>query len=92
MAQRRRSRFRRLAPCVQRLVRPGQQRVGFYGIDLYSLHASMEAVVSYLDKVDPDAASRARARYACFDHYGEDSQAYGLSRRASVWGTPVKPR
>src|SRR5437870_5591568 len=31
---------------------PGSQ-VGFYGLDLYSLHASMEAVVSYLDKVDP---------------------------------------
>jgi erythromycin esterase-like protein len=57
--------------------RPGQAKVGFYGLDLYSLHASMEAVVAYLDKVDPQAANRARQRYACFDMYGEDAQAYG---------------
>ena len=53
--------------------------MGFYGLDLYSLHASMEAVLAYLDKVDPEAAGRARARYACFDHYGEDTQAYGFA-------------
>lgn len=38
-------------------------RAGFYGIDLYSLNASMDAVITYLDKVDPDAADRARERY-----------------------------
>ena len=52
-------------------------RVGFYGLDLYSLHASMRAVVDYLRVVDPDAAARAAGRYACFDHFGEDPQAYG---------------
>lgn len=52
-------------------------RCGFYGMDLYSLHASMEAVVRYLERVDPNAAERARYRYGCFDHYGEDPQAYG---------------
>jgi len=53
------------------------QRTGFYGLDLYSLHASIEAVLTYLRKVDPDAAERARYRYACFENVGEDSQAYG---------------
>jgi len=53
--------------------------VGFYGLDLYSLYTSMEAVIGYLEKVDPDAARRARYRYACFEHFGEDSQAYGYS-------------
>src|SRR5438552_1316486 len=57
----------------------GGRRSGFYGLDLYSLHTSMEAVLSYLDRVDPDAARRARQRYACFDHYGEDTQAYGYA-------------
>jgi erythromycin esterase-like protein len=60
-------------------VRPGQPKVGFYGLDIYSLHASMQAVVAYLDKVDPQAAERARERYACFDHFGADTQAYGLA-------------
>src|SRR5438094_5171482 len=54
-------------------------RVGFYGLDLYSLHTSIEAVLSYLNKVDPEAAKRARYRYSCFDHYGEDTQAYGYA-------------
>ena len=54
-------------------------RVGFYGLDLYSLHASMRAVLDFLDKVDPDAARRARYRYACFENYGEDTQAYGYA-------------
>jgi erythromycin esterase-like protein len=51
----------------------------FYGLDLYSLRASMEAVVSYLDAVDPDEAARARARYSCFDHVGGEGQAYGYA-------------
>jgi erythromycin esterase-like protein len=50
---------------------PGAKKVGFYGLDLYSLHASMKAVLRYLEKVDPEAAKRARERYSCFDHVGE---------------------
>jgi erythromycin esterase-like protein len=54
-------------------------KVGFYGLDLYSLHASMGAVLAYLDRVDPEAAARARRRYACFDDVGEDPSTYGLA-------------
>ena len=53
----------------------------FYGLDLYSLRASMEAVVDYLDRVDPDEASRARERYSCFDHVGGEGQAVRLRAR-----------
>jgi erythromycin esterase-like protein/predicted phosphoribosyltransferase len=56
----------------------GVRRVGFYGLDLYSLRASMKTVLQYLDKVDPEAAQWARVRYACFDHFGEDAQVYGF--------------
>jgi erythromycin esterase-like protein len=56
-----------------------RRKVGFYGLDLYSLHASMRAVLDFLDKVDPEAARRARYRYACFENFGEDTQAYGYS-------------
>src|SRR5207253_6736926 len=55
----------------------GAPRAGFYGLDLYSLHASMSAVLDYLDRVDPEAARRARYRYGCFDQFGEDAGAYG---------------
>ena len=58
----------------------GRRRTGFYGLDLYSLHRSMQEVIGYLDTVDPTAAARARARYACFDHSdGHDGQAYGYA-------------
>ncbi|MBN8228462.1 erythromycin esterase family protein [Corallococcus macrosporus] len=56
---------------------PVREKVGFYGLDLYSLHASMGAVLTYLDRADPEAARRARHRYACFEHFGEDPQDYG---------------
>jgi len=54
-------------------------KAGFYGLDLYSMHASIEAVLAYLDKVDPIGARRARHRYSCFDHFGEDPQEYGYA-------------
>lgn len=55
------------------------RRVGFYGLDLYSLAQSMQAVVEYLQQADPEAAERARQRYACIDHMAEDPQRYGYA-------------
>jgi erythromycin esterase-like protein len=54
------------------------RKVGFYGLDLYSLYRSIEAVVGYLAEVDPPAAERARQRYACLERF-EESQAYGYA-------------
>lgn len=59
--------------------RHASRKAGFYGLDLYSLHASIRAVLDYLDKVDPDAAKRARYRYGCFEQFGEDTQAYSYA-------------
>ena len=56
-----------------------ERKAGFYGLDLYSLHASIEAVLAYLAKFDPASAKRARKRYSCFDHFGKDTQSYGLA-------------
>jgi erythromycin esterase-like protein len=54
--------------------------VGFYGLDLYSLNESVNLVLRYLEKVDPEAAKRARERYSCFDHrHGDDGQGYGAA-------------
>jgi erythromycin esterase-like protein len=57
--------------------RPADQGAGFYGLDLYSLHVSVDAVIDYLDRVDPAGADRARERYACFEHFGGEAQDYG---------------
>lgn len=62
--------------------RAGEERAkaGFYGLDLYSLYRSIHEVVAILERVDPEAAARARERYACFDHHaGGDGQAYGFA-------------
>jgi erythromycin esterase-like protein len=59
--------------------RTAASRTGFFGLDLYSLFNSMRTVVEYLERVDPEAARRARYRYSCFEHFGEDSQAYGYA-------------
>lgn len=53
------------------------QKIGFYGMDLYSLSTSIEAVINYLTTVDINAAQQARLRYACFDHIQTDPQQYG---------------
>ena len=61
------------------------RKVGFYGLDLYSLMTSVQAVVAYLERIDPDAAERARARYACFDHFAGDTHAYGYAVSAGIF-------
>jgi erythromycin esterase len=57
-------------------VREASQRVGFFGLDVYSLWESMAAVVGYLEKVDPKLARSARNAYTCFEPYQEDAQEY----------------
>jgi erythromycin esterase-like protein len=56
----------------------GAPKIGFYGLDLYSLRASRQAVIKYLDKVDPRARDRLRAQYACFDDFGDNTRGYGV--------------
>ncbi|MGB8467967.1 MAG: erythromycin esterase family protein [Candidatus Babeliales bacterium] len=51
--------------------------VGFYGMDLYSLHRSMRIVVEALEKLDTQEAQRARERYQCFELFHHDPHAYG---------------
>ena len=56
---------------------PLQARTGFHGLDLYSMHASIDAVLGYLDDVDPEAAAIARDRYGCLTPWQSDPVLYG---------------
>ena len=70
---------------------PGR-RCGFYGLDVYSLNASIEAVLLYLDKVDPESARIARERYGCLAPWRADPARYGrmaLSRGYALCEKPV---
>jgi erythromycin esterase-like protein len=63
---------------------PGAAKVGFYGLDLYSLHKSIEEVLRYLEAVDPEAARLARERYRCFDASGATVEDYARSAALGV--------
>lgn len=58
---------------------PRDRRAGFFGLDVYSLHRSIDEVLAYLDRVAPDAAEVARRRYGCFDPWEQDSAEYGYA-------------
>jgi erythromycin esterase-like protein/predicted phosphoribosyltransferase len=66
---------------------PAERRAGFYGLDLYSLRASIQAVLAYLSNVDPEAARCARIRYGCFDQFGDELQQYGYAASFGLTGT-----
>jgi erythromycin esterase-like protein len=57
--------------------RPYERMCGFYGLDLYNLSASMEAVIDFLDKEDPELARLAHQRYGCLEPWAENPQVYG---------------
>src|SRR5947209_19718253 len=55
---------------------PEEKKVGFYGLDVYSLWDSLYQVMNYLQRVDPSALPAARKAFRCFEPYGEDVQEY----------------
>jgi erythromycin esterase-like protein len=61
-----------------------KSKVGFYGLDLYSLHTSVQAVLDYLRKMDPEEARRARSRYSFFEHFGLDAKDYARATGSGV--------
>jgi erythromycin esterase-like protein len=52
------------------------RKVGFYGLDVYSLWDSLYAVMNYLHRSDPSALPAAWRAFRCFEPYGEDVQKY----------------
>lgn len=65
------------------ILRP-EEPCGFYGLDLYSMRASIGAVVRYLESVDPEEARAARQRYSCFGRFNNDPQSYGAAMASGV--------
>jgi len=68
------------------------RKAGFYGLDVYSLGTSIEAVLHYLDEVDPEAAKVARERYGCLAPWRAEPARYGrmaLSRGYALCEKPV---
>jgi erythromycin esterase len=55
---------------------PTGKKTGFYGLDVYSLWESLEALIAYLQKIDPPAARMAQTAMSCFERHGRDEQNY----------------
>ena len=54
-----------------------EDKVGFYGLDLYSLPSSMDAVVEILERHEPSALDEVRQRYGCLAPWIDDPVEYG---------------
>lgn len=56
-----------------------KKKIGFYGLDVYSLYESMEAIVDYLQKIDSPDLDKALQAIECFDPYHRQPENYGIS-------------
>jgi erythromycin esterase len=65
------------------------KRIGFYGLDVYSLWESMDTLINYLKKNDPSAAQIAEKAMHCFDRHGKDEKAYALGSMTDSCRTEV---
>ncbi|UWU76531.1 protein-L-isoaspartate(D-aspartate) O-methyltransferase [Bradyrhizobium huanghuaihaiense] len=52
-------------------------RAGFFGLDIYNMRDSIAAVLTYLDKIDPQSAAVARERYGCLTPWQREPSTYG---------------
>jgi protein-L-isoaspartate(D-aspartate) O-methyltransferase len=60
-------------------------RIAIYGLDIYSLYTSIQVVLDYLDKVDPESARIARQRYGCLTPWQTDPASYGQAALSSTF-------
>jgi erythromycin esterase-like protein len=72
------------------MTRPDGQRVGFYGLDVYSLWESLEAVMGYLEEHHPNDLDAAVEACRCLEPYAEDPQEYARSTRIVPTGCELE--
>ncbi|HZH27124.1 MAG TPA: erythromycin esterase family protein [Azospirillaceae bacterium] len=63
-----------------------EAKVGFFGLDLYSMRASIQAVLNYLDRIDPETGKAARKRYACLEPWQDRPERYGRAALSEGFG------
>jgi protein-L-isoaspartate(D-aspartate) O-methyltransferase len=66
--------------------REPERMAGFYGLDIYNMAGSIEAVLAYLDEHDPEAARVARARYGCLTPWQAEPATYGRAALTRGYG------
>jgi erythromycin esterase-like protein len=63
-------------------------KVGFYGLDVYSLWESMEAIIQYLENTHSPELDQARKAFECFEPFHRKAEQYGVS--AALYGEDCK--
>ncbi|WP_226668063.1 erythromycin esterase family protein [Metabacillus litoralis] len=61
------------------LTQPAEMKVGFYGIDIYSLWESMDEIISYLEKANSPLIEAAKQAFSCFEPFNRKPEKYGIS-------------
>lgn len=69
----------RLAHWLKDYNKKEKQKVGFFGLDVYSLFESIDEIIKQLNSIDPDLAHHIQSQYACFDPYKRDERTYARS-------------
>ncbi len=70
--------------------RSPDRRVGFYGLDVYSLWESIRAVLDHLEQHHPQHLDAALEACRCLEPYAEDPQSYARSTRVVPTGCEVE--
>lgn len=68
--------------------KPSGEKVGFYGLDVYSLWESLEKLLQYLERTDKEAAELAKKAFTCFEPYSREGQEY--ARALMKWTESCK--
>ena len=56
-----------------------KNKVGFYGLDVYSLWESMDEIIKYLERTGNSGLKQARNAFSCFEPYNRNNESYAVS-------------
>ena len=59
---------------------PAEKKIGFYGLDVYSMWESLEIIIEYLEKEDPETAKQAKQTIECLEPYEDDDSLTSAMR------------
>jgi erythromycin esterase-like protein len=55
------------------------EKIGFYGLDVYSLWESMDEIIRYLEKTNASLLVEAKKVFACFEPFDRNHESYAVS-------------
>ena len=56
-----------------------KNKVGFYGLDVYSLWESMDEIIKYLERTGNTGLKQARNAFNCFEPFNRNNESYAVS-------------